>query len=63
MNRTIHRSINEINRWLHLIDASGQALRRLASEVAVFLTRDPQVKERKKYGQKGARAEFRFSKR
>ena len=28
-----------------------------------FLTRDARVKERKKYGQKGARARFQFSKR
>ena len=28
-----------------------------------FLTRDPRVKERKKYGQRGARARFQFSKR
>ena len=28
-----------------------------------FLTRDPRAKERKKYGQKGARARFQFSKR
>jgi small subunit ribosomal protein S9 len=28
-----------------------------------FLTRDPRKKERKKYGQKGARAKFQFSKR
>ncbi|HEY7677542.1 MAG TPA: 30S ribosomal protein S9 [Candidatus Methylomirabilis sp.] len=28
-----------------------------------FLTRDPRVKERKKYGQPGARARFQFSKR
>lgn len=28
-----------------------------------FLTRDPRVKERKKYGQKGARKRFQFSKR
>jgi small subunit ribosomal protein S9 len=28
-----------------------------------FLTRDARVKERKKYGQKGARAKFQFSKR
>lgn len=28
-----------------------------------FLTRDPRMKERKKYGQKGARAKFQFSKR
>jgi small subunit ribosomal protein S9 len=28
-----------------------------------FLTRDPRVKERKKYGKRGARASFQFSKR
>lgn len=28
-----------------------------------FITRDSRVKERKKYGQKGARARFQFSKR
>lgn len=28
-----------------------------------FLTRDPRAKERKKYGQRGARARFQFSKR
>jgi small subunit ribosomal protein S9 len=27
------------------------------------LTRDPRVKERKKYGQKGARKRFQYSKR
>ena len=30
---------------------------------AGMLTRDPRAKERKKYGQKGARARFQFSKR
>lgn len=30
---------------------------------AGLLTRDPRVKERKKYGQRGARARFQFSKR
>ena len=30
---------------------------------AGFLTRDPRIKERKKYGQKGARARFQYSKR
>jgi small subunit ribosomal protein S9 len=30
---------------------------------AGYLTRDPRKKERKKYGQKGARARFQFSKR
>lgn len=31
--------------------------------VAGFLTRDARIKERKKYGQKGARKRFQFSKR
>ena len=30
---------------------------------AGFITRDPRLKERKKYGQRGARARFQFSKR
>jgi small subunit ribosomal protein S9 len=30
---------------------------------AGFITRDPRAKERKKYGQKGARKRFQFSKR
>lgn len=30
---------------------------------AGFVTRDPRMKERKKYGQKGARKRFQFSKR
>jgi small subunit ribosomal protein S9 len=30
---------------------------------AGFLTRDPRMKERKKYGQPGARKRFQFSKR
>ena len=36
---------------------------RLSLKKAGFLTRDPRVKERKKYGKKGARASFQFSKR
>ena len=39
-------------------EAHKDALRR-----GGFLTRDPRKKERKKYGQKGARARFQFSKR
>jgi len=39
---------------------SGQ---RLTLKRAGHLTRDPRKKERKKYGQKGARARFQFSKR
>jgi small subunit ribosomal protein S9 len=34
-----------------------------ALRLAGFLTRDPRVKERKKYGKRGARASFQFSKR
>jgi small subunit ribosomal protein S9 len=36
---------------------------RSALKKAGFLTRDPRMKERKKYGQKGARGRFQFSKR
>ncbi len=36
---------------------------RPALKKAGFVTRDPRHKERKKYGQKGARARFQFSKR
>ena len=36
---------------------------RPALKKAGFLTRDPRMKERKKYGQKGARKRFQFSKR
>ena len=32
-------------------------------KAAGFVTRDPRIKERKKYGQRGARARFQFSKR
>jgi len=36
---------------------------RVVLKRAGYLTRDPRKKERKKYGQKGARARFQFSKR
>jgi len=36
---------------------------RMSLKKAGFVKRDPRVKERKKYGQKGARARFQFSKR
>ncbi len=36
---------------------------RLILKKAGFVRRDPRIKERKKYGQKGARARFQFSKR
>jgi small subunit ribosomal protein S9 len=48
-----------ISRALLVFDAELRG--RLKS--AGFLTRDPRKKERKKYGQKGARARFQFSKR
>jgi len=48
-----------ITRALMLVDPDlRQPLKR-----AGFVTRDSRVKERKKYGQKGARARFQFSKR
>jgi len=36
---------------------------RTALKQAGLVTRDPRIKERKKYGQKGARKRFQFSKR
>lgn len=44
-----------------LLEYNGELRERLKS--AGLLTRDPRMKERKKYGQKGARARFQFSKR
>ena len=44
-----------------LLEFDGALRERLKS--AGLLTRDPRKKERKKYGQKGARARFKFSKR
>ncbi len=48
-----------ISRALTVVDP-GQ---RTALKKAGFLTRDARKKERKKYGQRGARARFQFSKR
>lgn len=48
-----------IARALLVVDDSLRPTLRKAG----LLTRDPRVKERKKYGQKGARARFQFSKR
>jgi small subunit ribosomal protein S9 len=48
-----------ISRALTLLDSDLRP--RLKKEG--FLTRDPREKERKKYGQKGARKRFQFSKR
>jgi small subunit ribosomal protein S9 len=44
-----------------LLEFDGSLRERLKG--AGLLTRDPRKKERKKYGQKGARARFQFSKR
>jgi small subunit ribosomal protein S9 len=44
-----------------LIEFNADLRRKLKK--AGFVTRDPRVKERKKYGQKGARKRFQFSKR
>lgn len=44
-----------------LIEFNNDLRRKLKK--AGFVTRDPRVKERKKYGQKGARKRFQFSKR
>jgi small subunit ribosomal protein S9 len=46
---------------LALIDLNSDFRAKLKK--AGFVTRDPRVKERKKYGQKGARKRFQFSKR
>jgi small subunit ribosomal protein S9 len=42
--------------------AANPDLRKVLKK-AGFIRRDPRVKERKKYGQRGARARFQFSKR
>jgi small subunit ribosomal protein S9 len=44
-----------------LLNFNGELRKRLKK--AGLLTRDPRMKERKKYGQRGARARFQFSKR
>jgi small subunit ribosomal protein S9 len=48
-----------VSRALLIIDSDY----RPQLKAAGLLTRDPRKKERKKYGQKGARARFQFSKR
>ncbi len=44
-----------------LLEVDGEY--RIPLKKSGLLTRDPRCKERKKYGQKGARAKFQFSKR
>jgi len=48
-----------ISRAIELLDPT----QRLTLKRAGYLTRDARKKERKKYGQKGARARYQFSKR
>jgi small subunit ribosomal protein S9 len=48
---------------LILADGGGVAGQAGAARLAGLLTRDPRSHERKKYGQKGARKRFQFSKR
>ncbi len=48
-----------ISKALLAVDAESRSKLRQEG----LLTRDPRAKERKKYGQKGARARFQFSKR
>lgn len=48
-----------ITRTLLQLDPDLRAILKKAG----FVKRDPRVKERKKYGQKGARARYQFSKR
>jgi small subunit ribosomal protein S9 len=48
-----------ISRALSVIDEEFKKILRKGG----FLTRDPRTKERKKYGQKGARAKFQWTKR
>ena len=44
-------------------DQSSDSAYRRVLKVNGFVTRDPRVKERKKYGRKRARKRFQFSKR
>jgi small subunit ribosomal protein S9 len=48
-----------ISKALLVFDPNLRAILKKAG----FLTRDSRIKERKKYGQKGARARFQYSKR
>ena len=48
-----------ISRALTKVDGDHRTVLKISG----YLTRDPRMKERKKYGQKGARKRFQFSKR
>lgn len=51
--------VHGISKALQDVDAEN----RMQLKKAGLMTRDPRSKERKKYGQRGARARFQFSKR
>jgi small subunit ribosomal protein S9 len=51
--------VHGISKALQEVDPEN----RLSLKKAGLMTRDPRSKERKKYGQRGARARFQFSKR
>ena len=56
----------QVDALVHGISKALQLLNpemRIPLKQAGLLTRDPRAKERKKYGQRGARARFQFSKR
>jgi small subunit ribosomal protein S9 len=57
---------SQIDALVHGISKALQEVNpenRLPLKKAGLMTRDPRCKERKKYGQRGARARFQFSKR
>ena len=58
----VHAFMGYVNHHVGIVVNMDNDLRiRLKKEG--FLTRDPREKERKKYGQKGVRKRFQFSKR
>jgi small subunit ribosomal protein S9 len=59
INGQIDACRHGIARALNALDAGNHAVLRANG----FLTRDPRMVERKKYGQAGARRRFQFSKR
>ena len=57
---TVQKSVKRLQ---ELDDMATDGRYELLTKKEGFLTRDPRMKERKKYGQRGARARFQFSKR
>ena len=58
---TAGMSARELEQYKKQLRAEAEERKKLKKEG--FLTRDPRMKERKKCGQRGARARFQFSKR